>query len=132
MKGKAPDLYSESLNELVKTGVVGRYKFRHPGRYNYEKLDAYLVDSEIYRTITYGIDNRDFFILDRRGFIVCPIKDIDCLLKTLVKPIQREIEDILQDTEDLRRMEIDYESPVPGLYATLRRMPRNLRTLQGL
>lgn len=43
-----------------------------------------------------------------------------------------EIEDILQDTEDLRRMDIDYETPMPGLYATLRRMPRNLRTLQGL
>ena len=132
MSGKPSKLYSESLNDLIATGIVERYKFKTPGRYNYEKLDAYLVDSEVSSLITYGIDNRDFFILDKRGFIVCPIKDIDCLLKTLVKPIQREIEDILQDTEDLRRMDIDYETPMPGLYATLRRMPRNLRTLQGL
>ena len=132
MSGKPSKLYSESLNDLIATGIVERYKFKNPGRYNYEKLDAYLVDSEVSSLITYGIDNRDFFILDKRGFIVCPIKDIDCLLKTLVKPIQREIEDILQDTEDLRRMDIDYETPMPGLYATLRRMPRNLRTLQGL
>ena len=126
------NLYSSSLNDLLCNGIVRKYQFKSPGRYHYDKLDAYLVDSEIYRSITYGIDHRDFFILDKRGFIVCPIKDIDCLLKTLVKPIQREIKDILQDTEDLRRMDIDYETPMPGLYATLRRMPRNLRTLQGL
>ena len=114
------NLYSSSLNDLLCNGIVRKYQFKSPGRYHYEKLDAYLVDSEIYRTITYGIDCKDFFILDRRGFIVCPIKDIGYLLKTLVKPIQREIEDILNDIKDLRRMEIDYESPVPGLYAQVR------------
>ena len=132
MRGKPSKLYSESLNDLIVTGIVERYKFKNPGRYNYEKLDAYLVDSEVSGFITYGIDNERVFIIEMNGFVVCPIKDIDCLLKTLVKPIQREIEDILQDTEDLRRMDIDYETPMPGLYATLRRMPRNLRTLQGL
>ena len=132
MKGKAPDLYSESLNELVKTGVVGRYKFRHPGRYNYEKLDAYLVDSEVNSLITYGIDPERVFIIERNGFLSCGINDIDKLLKPLKRSIRHELEDILNDIKDLRRMEIDYESPVPGLYATLRRMPRNLRTLQEL
>lgn len=75
------NLYSSSLNDLLCNGIVRKYQFKSPGRYHYDKLDAYLVDSEIYRSITYGIDNRDFFILDKRGFIVCPIKDIDCAEK---------------------------------------------------
>ena len=120
MKGKAPDLYSESLNELVKTGVVGRYKFCHPGRYNYEKLDAYLVDSEVNSLITYGIDPERVFIIERNGFLSCGINDIDKLLKPLKRSIRHELEDILNDIKDLRRMEIDYESPVPGLYAQVR------------
>lgn len=121
------NLYSGSLNDLLRNGIVRRYKFKSPGRYHYEKLDAYLVDSEIYRSITYGLDYSDFFILDKRGFIVCPIKDIDCLLKTLVKPVRNEIEDILQDTEDLRRMNVEYEKPVsPSLSGTVRNLPRNL------
>ena len=127
MKGKAPDLYSESLNELVKTGVVGRYKFRHPGRYNYEKLDAYLVDSEVNSLITYGIDNERVFIIERNGFMVCSIKDIDKLLKSLKKAFKHELEDILLDAKDLRRMNVEYEKPVSSsLSGTVRNLPRNL------
>ena len=132
MSGKPSKLYSESLNDLIATGIVERYKFKNPGRYNYEKLDAYLVDSEVSSLITYGIDNERVFIIERNGFMVCSIKDIEELLKSLKKAFKHELEDILQDTKDLRRMDIDYETPMPGLYATLRRMPRNLRTLQGL
>lgn len=124
MKGKAPNLYSKSLNELVKTGVVGRYKFRHPGRYNYEKLYAYLVDSEINPQVTYGIDRVRLCIFDRHGFITCKIKDTDKLLELLKKPVKDELEEILQDVEDLRRMEIEYETPMPGLYAQVRGVPR--------
>ena len=126
MSGKPSKLYSESLNDLIATGIVERYKFKNPGRYNYEKLDAYLVDSEVNSLITYGIDPERVFIIERNGFLSCGINDIDKLLKPLKRSIRHELEDILNDIKDLRRMEIDYESPVPGLYATLRRMPRNL------
>ena len=124
MRGKPSKLYSESLNDLIATGIVERYKFRNPGRYNYEKLDAYLVDSEVSGFITYGIDNERVFIIERNGFMVCSIKDIEELLKSLKKAFKHELEDILQDTKDLRRMEIDYETPVPGLYAQVRGVPR--------
>ena len=124
MSGKPSKLYSESLNDLIVTGTVERYKFKKPGRYNYEKLDAYLVDSEVSSLITYGIDNERVFIIERNGFMVCPIKDMDKLLKSLKKAFRHELEDILQDTKDLRRMEIDYETPVPGLYAQVRGVPR--------
>ena len=124
MRGKPSKLYSESLNDLIVTGIVERYKFKNPGRYNYEKLDAYLVDSEVSSLITYGIDNERVFIIERNGFMVCPIKDMDKLLKSLKKAFRHELEDILQDTKDLRRMEIDYETPVPGLYAQVRGVPR--------
>ena len=124
MRGKPSKLYSESLNDLIVTGTVERYKFKKPGRYNYEKLDAYLVDSEVSSLITYGIDNERVFIIERNGFMVCPIKDMDKLLKSLKKAFRHELEDILQDTKDLRRMEIDYETPVPGLYAQVRGVPR--------
>lgn len=120
------------LDKLIEDGVVERYKFKHPGRYNYEKLYAYLVDSEINPQVTYGIDRVRLCIFDRHGFITCRINDIDKLLKSLKKPVKDELEEILEDVKDLRRMDIDYETPMPGLYATLRRMPRNLRTLQGL
>ena len=40
MRGKPSKLYSESLNDLIVTGTVERYKFKNPGRYNYEKLDV--------------------------------------------------------------------------------------------
>ena len=126
MSGKPSKLYSESLNELIAAGIVERYKFKTPGRYNYEKLDAYLVDSEVSSLITYGIDNDRVFIIERNGFMVCPIKDMDKLLKSLKKSFRHELEDILQDTKDLRRMNVDYEKPVPGLYATVRNLPRNL------
>ena len=132
MSGKPSKLYSESLNELIAAGIVERYKFKTPGRYNYEKLDAYLVDSEVSSLITYGIDNERVFIIERNGFMVCSIKDMDKLLKSLKKSFRHELEDILQDTKDLRRMDVDYETPVPGLYAKVRGVPRNLRTLQGL
>ena len=124
MAGKPSKMYSESLNNLIATGIVERYKFKTPGRYNYEKLDAYLVDSEVSSLITYGIDNDRVFIIERNGFMVCSIKDIDKLLKSLKKAFKHELEDILQDTKDLRRMEIDYETPVPGLYAQVRGVPR--------
>lgn len=126
MSGKPSKLYSESLNDLIATGAVERYKFKTPGRYNYEKLDAYLVDSEVSSLITYGIDNDRIFIIERNGFMVCSIKDMDKLLKSLKKSFRHELEDILQDTKDLRRMNVDYEKPVPGLYATVRNLPRNL------
>ena len=87
MSGKPSKLYSESLNDLIATGIVERYKFKNPGRYNYEKLDAYLVDSEVSSLITYGIDNERVFIIERNGFMVCPIKDMDKLLKSLKKGI---------------------------------------------
>ena len=132
MRGKPSKLYSESLNDLIVTGIVERYKFKTPGRYNYEKLDAYLVDSEVSSLITYGIDNDRVFIIERNGFMVCSIKDIDKLLKSLKKSFRHELEDILQDTKDLRRMNVDYEKPVPGLYATVRRVSRELRTVQGV
>ena len=112
------------LDQLIADGVVERYAFRHPGRYNYEKLYAYLVDSEINPQVTYGIDRVRLCIFDRHGFITCKIKDTDKLLKLLKKPVKDELEEILQDVEDLRRMEIEYETPVPGLYAKVRGVPR--------
>ena len=132
MAGKPSKMYSESLNNLIATGIVERYKFKTPGRYNYEKLDAYLVDSEVSSLITYGIDNDRVFIIERNGFMLCPRKDIDKLLNSLKKAFKHELEDILQDTKDLRRMDIDYETPMPGLYATVRRVSRELRTVQGV
>lgn len=124
MSGKPSKLYSESLNDLIATGIVERYKFKHPGRYNYEKLYAYLVDSEINPQVTYGIDRVRLCIFDRHGFITCRINDIDKLLKSLKKPVKDELEEILEDVKDLRRMEIEYETPVPGLYAQVRGVPR--------
>ena len=91
-----------------------------------------MVDSEVSSLITYGIDNDRVFIIERNGFMVCPIKDMDKLLKSLKKSFRHELEDILQDTKDLRRMNVDYEKPVPGLYATVRRVSRELRTVQGV
>ena len=124
MSGKPSKLYSESLNDLIVTGIVERYKFKNPGRYNYEKLYAYLVDSEINPQVTYGIDRVRLCIFDRHGFITCRINDIDKLLKSLKKPVKDELEEILEDVKDLRRMEIEYETPVPGLYAKVRGVPR--------
>ena len=124
MSGKPSKLYSESLNDLIATGIVERYKFKNPGRYNYEKLYAYLVDSEINPQVTYGIDRVRLCIFDRHGFITCRINDIDKLLKSLKKPVKDELEEILEDVKDLRRMEIEYETPVPGLYAQVRGVPR--------
>ena len=124
MSGKPSKLYSESLNDLIATGIVERYKFKNPGRYNYEKLYAYLVDSEINPQVTYGIDRVRLCIFDRHGFITCRINDIDKLLKSLKKPVKDELEEILEDVKDLRRMEIEYETPVPGLYAKVRGVPR--------
>ena len=120
------------LDQLIADGVVERYAFRHPGRYNYEKLYAYLVDSEINPQVTYGIDRVRLCIFDRHGFITCRINDTDKLLKSLKKPVKDELKEILKDVEDLRRMEIEYETPVPGLYATVRRVSRELRTVQGV
>ena len=128
MRGKPSKLYSESLNDLIVTGIVERYKFKNPGRYNYEKLDAYLVDSEVSGFITYGIDKERVFIIERNGFMVCSIKDIDKLLKSLKKAFKHELEDILLDAKDLRRMNVDYEKPVsPSLSRTVRNLPRNLQ-----
>ena len=128
MRGKPSKLYSESLNDLIVTGIVERYKFRNHGRYNYEKLDAYLVDSEVSGFITYGIDNERVFIIERNGFMVCSIKDIDKLLKSLKKAFKHELEDILLDAKDLRRMNVDYEKPVSSrLSRTVRNLPRNLQ-----
>ena len=124
MSGKPSKLYSESLNDLIATGIVERYKFKNPGRYNYEKLYAYLVDSEINPQVTYGIDRVRLCIFDRHGFITCRINDIDKLLKSLKKPVKDELEEILEDVKDLRRMEIEYETPVSGLYAQVRGVPR--------
>ena len=112
------------LDKLIEDGVVERYKFKYPGRYNYEKLYAYLVDSEINPQVTYGIDRVRLCIFDRHGFITCRINDIDKLLKSLKKPVKDELEEILEDVKDLRRMEIEYETPVPGLYAQVRGVPR--------
>ena len=112
------------LDKLIEDGVVERYKFKHPGRYNYEKLYAYLVDSEINPQVTYGIDRVRLCIFDRHGFITCRINDTDKLLKSLKKPVKDELEEILEDVKDLRRMEIEYETPVPGLYAKVRGVPR--------
>ena len=127
MRGKPSKLYSESLNDLIVTGIVERYKFRNTGRYNYEKLDAYLVDSEVSGFITYGIDKERVFIIERNGFMVCSIKDIDKLLKSLKKAFKHELEDILLDAKDLRRMNVEYEKPVsPSLSRTVRNLPRNL------
>ena len=124
MRGKPSKLYSESLNDLIVTGIVERYKFKNPGRYSYEKLYAYLVDSEINPQVTYGIDRVRLCIFDRHGFITCRINDIDKLLKSLKKPVKDELEEILEDVKDLRRMEIEYETPVSGLYAQVRGVPR--------
>ena len=127
MRGKPSKLYSESLNDLIVTGIVERYKFKNPGSYNYEKLDAYLVDSEVSGFITYGIDNERVFIIERNGFMVCSIKDIDKLLKSLKKAFKHELEDILLDAKDLRRMNVEYEKPVsPSLSRTVRNLPRNM------
>ena len=112
------------LDQLIADGVVERYAFRHPGRYNYEKLYAYLVDSEINPQVTYGIDRVRLCIFDRHGFITCKINDTDKLLKSLKKPVKDELKEILKDVEDLRRMEIEYETPVPRLYAQVRGVPR--------
>ena len=127
MRGKATPLYSESLSELIKNGIVKRYRFKISGRYNYEKLDAYLVDSEVSSLITYGIDAGRVFIIERNGFLVCMIKDIDKLLKSLKKPFKSELEDILQDTKDLRRMNIEYQKPMSsGVSRAVRNLPCNL------
>ena len=130
MIGKATSLYSESLSELIRSGIVKRYRFKISGRYNYEKLDAYLVDSEVSSLITYGIDNDRVFIIERNGFMVCSIKDIDKLLKSLKKSFRHELEDILQDTKDLRRMNVEYEKPVsPSMSGTVRNLPRNMQEI---
>ena len=127
MRGKATPLYSESLSELIRSGIVKRYRFKISGRYNYEKLDAYLVDSEINPQVTYGIDRVRLCIFDRHGFITCRINDIDKLLKSLKKAFKHELEDILLDAKDLRRMNVDYEKPVSSrLSRTVRNLPRNL------
>ena len=120
------------LDQLIADGVVERYAFKHPGRYNYEKLYAYLVDSEINPQVTYGIDRVRLCIFDRHGFITCKINDTDKLLKSLKKPVKDELKEILKDVEDLRRMEIEYETPVPRLYAQVRGVSRELRTVQGV
>lgn len=127
MRGKATPLYSESLSELIRNGIVKRYRFKISGRYNYEKLDAYLVDSEVSSLITYGIDAGRVFIIERNGFLVCSIKDIDKLLKSLKKPFKNELEDILQDTKDLRRMNIEYQKPMSSeVSRAVRNLPCNL------
>ena len=112
------------LDKLIEDGVVERYKFKHPGRYNYEKLYAYLVDSEIMQLYPCSFAKERLCIFDRHGFITCRINDIDKLLKSLKKPVKDELEEILEDVKDLRRMEIEYETPVPGLYAKVRGVPR--------
>ena len=130
MRGKATPLYSESLSELIRSGIVKRYRFKISGRYNYEKLDAYLVDSEVSSLITYGIDNDRVFIIERNGFMVCSIKDIDKLLKSLKKAFKHELEDILLDAKDLRRMNVEYEKPVsPSMSGTVRNLPRNMQEI---
>ena len=59
--------------------------------------------------------------------MVCSIKDIDKLLKALKKAFKHELEDILLDAKDLRRMNVEYEKPVSqNLSGTVRNLPRNL------
>ena len=78
---------------------------------------------KIAQQLKYGADIDDL-IAELSQLSGKSIKDIEELLKSLKKAFRHELEDILQDTKDLRRMEIEYETPVPGLYATVRRASR--------
>lgn len=121
MRGRANAVYSEDL----RTFEV--YKFKKRGRFPYDSMEAYLVESEIVPVVQYGIENDRVFIIHMDGFLVCPMNDIERLLKSLKEPIRDELKDILKDTEDLRRMNVNYEKPMSNLYATVRRVPRKLR-----
>lgn len=121
MRGRANAVYSEDLRTFE------AYKFKKRGRFPYDSMEAYLVESEIVPVVQYGIEKDRVFIIHMDGFLVCPMNDIERLLKSLKEPIRDELKDILKDTEDLRRMNVNYEKPMSNLYATVRRVPRKLR-----
>ena len=102
------NLYSSSLNDLLCNGIVRKYQFKSPGRYHYDKLDAYLVDSEI-PGLHYIVDNDRMAMVRHDDLALWDIDDTPTEAKKFIGRVKKEILDIYADIKSLRSMTVKYE-----------------------
>lgn len=73
--------------------------------------DLYTIVSIEDRSTRYAADDKEFAIIRKNDALVCEISEMTLLAEYFIPGIKKEILDLYEDLNDLRRMEIMYNNP---------------------